>query len=167
MPPLFLLLRWAALFPQGTQGFLDNADGREGANSPLGIGRASAHQFARNGARAVFVCDYSDQFLATHKREVEALYPDVDVHTRRFDAADEDAVKGVVDEAVQKYGRLDVMFANAGVGGTNKLFGDIGSEEFLRTLRTNVLRYERFFKILLSMYMFGITLLFSPMVDPG
>ncbi|KAI4161323.1 MAG: hypothetical protein LQ342_004990 [Letrouitia transgressa] len=110
-----------------------------GANSPLGIGRASAHQFARNGARAVFVCDYSDQFLATHKREVEALYPDVDVHTRRFDAADEDAVKGVVDEAVQKYGRLDVMFANAGVGGTNKLFGDIGSEEFLRTLRTNVL----------------------------
>ncbi|KAL9041881.1 MAG: hypothetical protein Q9214_003959, partial [Letrouitia sp. 1 TL-2023] len=126
--------------------FLDNADESEGANSPLGIGRASAHQFARNGARAVFICDYSDQFLATHKREVEALYPGVDVHARQFDAADEDAVKGVVDEAVQKYGQLDVMFANAGVAGTNKLFGDIGSEEFLETLRTNVLSVFLCFK---------------------
>lgn len=108
----------------------------------------------------MFICDYSDQFLATHKREVEALYPDVDVHARRFDAADEDAVKGVVDEAVQKYGRLDVMFANAGIGGTNKLFGDIGSEEFMKTLRTNVLRYGGFFSFSLAMYMHRIYPLF-------
>ncbi|KLU92024.1 hypothetical protein MAPG_10971, partial [Magnaporthiopsis poae ATCC 64411] len=31
-----------------------------GANSPLGIGRAAAHQFAANGARAVYLCDYDD-----------------------------------------------------------------------------------------------------------
>jgi hypothetical protein len=29
-----------------------------GANSPMGIGRASAHQYAENGAKAIFICDY-------------------------------------------------------------------------------------------------------------
>ena len=49
-------------------------------------------------------------------------------------------MKAVVDEALQKYGRLDIMFANAGIVGTPKLFTDIEGEEFMKTLRTNVLR---------------------------
>ncbi|MCJ1404448.1 hypothetical protein MMC11_007673 [Xylographa trunciseda] len=110
-----------------------------GTNSPLGIGRASAHQFAQNGARAIFLCDFNDEHLPTHQRELEALYPDVDVHVRRFDAGDEAATKAVVGEALEKYGRLDVMFANAGVVGSHKVFGEIEGEEFMRTLRTNVL----------------------------
>lgn len=50
-------------------------------------------------------------------------------------------MKGVVDEAVAKYGRLDIMFANAGIVGQPKVFMDIEGEEFMKTLRTNVLRY--------------------------
>ena len=111
-----------------------------GTNSPLGIGRASAHQFAHNGARAVYICDYNDQYLSVHQRELQSLHPDVDVHARCFDAANEDAVKGVVDEALEKYGRLDIMFANAAVLGTVKLFEDMEEEEFMKTMRTNVLR---------------------------
>ncbi|KAL8931062.1 MAG: hypothetical protein Q9208_000164 [Pyrenodesmia sp. 3 TL-2023] len=110
-----------------------------GANSPLGIGRASAHQFARNGALAIYICDFNNQHLAAHAQELNALYPAVEVHAREFDAADEAAVKGVIDEAVAKHGRLDVFFANAGIVGTHKLFGDIAEEEFMKTLRTNVL----------------------------
>ncbi|KAB8294040.1 hypothetical protein EYC80_009498 [Monilinia laxa] len=109
-----------------------------GTNSPLGIGRASAHQFAQNGARAVYICDYNDSNLETHKRELASLYPDVEVHTRKFDAADEQSVKEVVDHAVKSYGRLDIFFANAGIVGSNKLFTDISADEFLSTLRTNV-----------------------------
>lgn len=63
----------------------------------------------------------------------------MEIHTRRFDAADEGEVKAVVDECVAKYGRLDVMFANAGVVGTNAAFAEIGAEALMRTLRTNVL----------------------------
>lgn len=48
-------------------------------------------------------------------------------------------MKGVVDDAVQKYGRLDIMFANAGIVGTNKIFTDVSADEFMRTFRTNVL----------------------------
>ncbi|XXG96391.1 hypothetical protein Hte_002673 [Hypoxylon texense] len=109
-----------------------------GANSVLGIGRASAHQFAENGARAVYLCDYDDTNLATHKREIESLYPAVDVHVRRFDAADERAVKAVVDHAVDTYGRLDVFFANAGIVGKYATFGDFSKDEFMKVLDTNV-----------------------------
>ena len=51
-------------------------------------------------------------------------------------------MKAVVDEALEKYGRLDIMFANAGIVGTNRIFGDIEAEEFMKTMRTNVLRYD-------------------------
>ena len=114
-----------------------------GVNSVRGIGRASAHQFAQNGARAVYLCDFSDQHLEIHQREIRSLYPTVDVHVRRFDASDEASVKAVVDDALDKYGRLDVFFANAAVLGQPKIFTDIEADELVRTLKTNVLRYER------------------------
>lgn len=112
-----------------------------GANSPLGIGRASAHQFASHGAKAVYICDFDASHLETHKREIASLYPAVDVHTRQFDAADESSVKAVVDEAVAKYGRLDVFFANAGIVGPHKVLSDVTDEEFMNVLRVNTLRY--------------------------
>ncbi|KAI4235325.1 MAG: hypothetical protein L6R40_006498 [Gallowayella cf. fulva] len=110
-----------------------------GANSPLGIGRASAHQFAHNGARAIFLCDFSNEFLSAHESELNSLYPNVEIHARQFDASDEAAVKAVIDEAIEKYARLDILFANAGILGTKKLFWNIEAEEFMNTLKTNVL----------------------------
>ncbi len=68
------------------------------------------------------------------------LYPDIEIHVRKFDASDEDAVKAVVDDAVKQYGRLDIFFANAGIVGQPKLFTDITAEEFLNTLKINVVR---------------------------
>ncbi|GFG01519.1 3-oxoacyl-[acyl-carrier-protein] reductase FabG [Aspergillus udagawae] len=110
-----------------------------GANSPAGIGRASAHQYAHNGAKAVYLCDFTDTHLATHKREIESLYPGVEVQVRKFDAAEEEAVKAVVDDAIARYGRLDIFFANAGIVGQNKLFTDVTGDEFARTLRVNTI----------------------------
>jgi NAD(P)-dependent dehydrogenase (short-subunit alcohol dehydrogenase family) len=68
---------------------------------------------------------------------MESLYPNVDVHVRQFDAADEKAVTAVIDDAVAKYGRLDVFFANAGISGQTKVFTEIDGEGFMKTLRTN------------------------------
>ncbi|KAL9079553.1 MAG: hypothetical protein Q9157_001550 [Trypethelium eluteriae] len=103
-----------------------------GANSPLGIGRATAHQFAHNGAKAIFICDFKDQYLPVHKRELNSLYPNVEIHPRQFDAADEESVKKVVQEALDKYGRLDVMFANAGVSLTQTRFTESSTEDFMK-----------------------------------
>lgn len=113
-----------------------------GTNSPLGIGRAAAHQFAQNGAKAVYICDFNDSNLATHKREINSLYPDCEIQIRKFDASDEASVKEVCEHAVATYGRLDIFFANAGIVGTNTLFTHIESDQFMNTLKTNVVRYE-------------------------
>ncbi|KAG7285398.1 hypothetical protein NEMBOFW57_010025 [Staphylotrichum longicolle] len=110
-----------------------------GANSVLGIGRASAHQFAENGAKAVYICDYDATNLEAHKREINALWPQVEVHTRQFDAADEAAVKAVVDDAMARYGRLDVFFANAGTVGPHAVFTDVSAADFMDVLRVNSL----------------------------
>jgi NAD(P)-dependent dehydrogenase (short-subunit alcohol dehydrogenase family) len=115
------------------------ANSNTGANSPLGIGRASVHQFAQNGAKAIFVCDFQDDYLATHKRELNSLYPSVDIHTRQFDAANEASVEKVVNEAVQEYGRLDVFFANAGISG-GTIFTETTEEQFMNIMRVNSLR---------------------------
>ncbi|KAM4060096.1 enoyl-(Acyl carrier protein) reductase [Hirsutella rhossiliensis] len=110
-----------------------------GANSPLGIGRASAHQFAESGARALYLCDYDDTHLDSHRRELTAAFPSVDVHPRCFDAADDAQVKAVVADALHRYGRLDVFFANAGVTGNNVVFSQCTDDEFMSVLRTNTL----------------------------
>jgi NADP-dependent 3-hydroxy acid dehydrogenase YdfG len=75
-----------------------------------------------------------------HKRELNSLYPKVDIHIRQFDAGDEASVKNVVQEAVDKYGRLDVFFANAGIA-SGKIFTETTSEEFMNMMRVNTLRY--------------------------
>jgi NAD(P)-dependent dehydrogenase (short-subunit alcohol dehydrogenase family) len=88
----------------------------------------------------VYICDFNPEHLETHRRELQSLYPGVDIHAREFDAADEQSVKGVVEDAVKRYGRLDIFFANAGVVGQHKLFSAIDADEMLATLRTNVVR---------------------------
>lgn len=112
----------------------------QGANSPLGIGRATAHQYAESGARALYLCDFDGTYLDAQKEEITAAFPSVEVHTRRFDASQESEVKAVVDDALDRYGRLDVFFANAGVTGKNTLFTDFSDSEFMSVLKTNTLR---------------------------
>lgn len=74
-------------------------------------------------------------------RELHSLYPSCEVYARDFDASDEQAVKSVVDEAMKKYGRLDVFFANAGImGGYGRLLDEESTgEKFVRVMRTNAL----------------------------
>ena len=111
-----------------------------GTNSPLGIGRATVHQFARNGAKAIYICDYSTTYLEVHQRELHELYPSVKIHPRKIDAGDEGDVERVVNEALEAYGRLDVFFANAGISITTKRVLDSSGEDFMKVMKTNALR---------------------------
>ena len=110
-----------------------------GCNSPLGIGRASAHQFAQNGARALYICDYNTQYLETHKREINSLYPSTEVHVRKVDAGAEEDVRKVVDDALETYGRLDIFFANAGVNISQSRITEASADEFMQVMKTNAL----------------------------
>ncbi|CAJ0925703.1 14815_t:CDS:2 [Entrophospora sp. SA101] len=80
-----------------------------GAGSERGIGIATAWLFAKN--------DYCDEFLPKLAKDIEETYGKVTtVVARKLDAADEQSVISIVNDAIERFGRLDVFFANAGIG---------------------------------------------------
>jgi NAD(P)-dependent dehydrogenase (short-subunit alcohol dehydrogenase family) len=76
-----------------------------------GIGKASVQLFVEEGARVVVadIMDDRGEALADELGE-DAVF----LHT---DVSREDDVKGAVDLAVERFGRLDCMFNNAGIAG--------------------------------------------------
>ncbi|CAK7562809.1 MAG: hypothetical protein SEPTF4163_000663 [Sporothrix epigloea] len=87
----------------------------------------------------VYLCDFVDDHLAAHREDLKSRFPTVDIHVCRFDAADEVAVRNVIRDALNRYERLDVFFANAGILGPQTTFGNVDGEEFMQTLRVNTL----------------------------
>jgi NAD(P)-dependent dehydrogenase (short-subunit alcohol dehydrogenase family) len=78
-----------------------------------GIGKASVQLFAEEGARVV-IADIMDERGTALADELgdHAVFLHVDV-------SQEDHVKAAVDLAVERFGRLDCMFNNAGIGGAS------------------------------------------------
>ncbi|SEG89245.1 NAD(P)-dependent dehydrogenase, short-chain alcohol dehydrogenase family [Actinacidiphila yanglinensis] len=72
-----------------------------------GIGLASARRLAAEGARVVCV-DVDETTGDAAAKEVGGLFV-------RADVTDEAAVRAVFDTAVERYGRLDIAFNNAGI----------------------------------------------------
>jgi NAD(P)-dependent dehydrogenase (short-subunit alcohol dehydrogenase family) len=105
-----------------------------GAGSDHGIGRATVHALVACGARAIYATDITDnvQSLAAYSNTVTTVIP------RLVDAADEVQVKGIAQDALRTYGRLDVFFANAGIARHDTL-QDSTAEEFMDMLRVNTL----------------------------
>jgi len=76
-----------------------------------GIGSASARLFVEEGARVVIADIMEDRGNAlADELGGSAVF-------LRVDVSQEDDVKAAVDLAVEKFGRLDCMFNNAGIGG--------------------------------------------------
>ena len=78
-----------------------------------GIGRASAVAFAEAGARVV-ITDVREDDLARTAEAVHAVGGQVTALSA--DLADADACGAVVEQARGVWGRIDVLFNNAGVG---------------------------------------------------
>ena len=101
-----------------------------------GVGRASALRFAEEGAR-VLVADVVDDWAAETVRLVnEAGGTAIAQHC---DVTVEDDVAAAVAAAVAHYGRLDVMFNNAGVTGMKlgASFEDSTEDDFHRLTNIN------------------------------
>ena len=93
-----------------------------------GIGAATVRRFAREGARVAIV-DLQDALGEALAEELGAatLYQHADVSC-------EDDVGAAVDCAVDEFGRLDVCFNNAGVGGVTGPIAEIPAAEFDSTV---------------------------------
>ncbi len=100
-----------------------------------GIGRASVRAFAAEGA-AVFAVDLDAAGLAG---TADAVRGEGTVRTHVADVSDEAAVAAMVAAARAALGGLEVIFANAGIGGGATPFFEQSVEQWERTLRINLL----------------------------
>jgi NAD(P)-dependent dehydrogenase (short-subunit alcohol dehydrogenase family) len=100
-----------------------------------GIGRATALRLAQQGAKVCLV-DLKEHNSEKVKNEIieadgEAIVADVDV-------SDPKRVLQAVDETINKWGRLDIVFANAGINGKVAPIEDLTAEDWDHTHSTNL-----------------------------
>lgn len=99
-----------------------------------GIGKASAELFASEGAKLVLVDVNEDegQKVASElaSKGHEAIFIQADV------TSEEDA-KNVFAETIEKHGRVDVLFNNAGIGAT-KPTHEVTYEEYRKTVNVDL-----------------------------
>ncbi len=100
-----------------------------------GIGEAIAHKFAKEGARVIVNGLPSDPIedvaRAIREKGGEAIAHGADV-------SEESGARAVVDLAIKKFKRLDVLVNNAGVFLDNAMTQDYPIEDFDQTIRMNI-----------------------------
>ncbi|KAF9263683.1 NAD(P)-binding protein [Marasmius fiardii PR-910] len=79
-----------------------------------GIGLESSLLFAQEGAN-VLLSDINLQAVQKATGLIKDRYPNIKAIAVKCDVGKEEDIKGVVDLAVKEFGRLDVMFNNAGI----------------------------------------------------
>ncbi|WP_439272791.1 SDR family NAD(P)-dependent oxidoreductase [Pseudochrobactrum sp. HB0163] len=96
-----------------------------------GIGEASVRAFAREGAKVV-IADFADhgQALADELGADKALFIKTDV-------TDSTAVQAMIAQTIAKFGRLDVMFANAGIAADAPI-DELDESAWQRTIDINL-----------------------------
>jgi 3-oxoacyl-[acyl-carrier protein] reductase len=99
------------------------------AAAGTGIGSAVARRSLEEGARVV-VSDWHERRLGEKAEELSELG---EVHAIPCDVTDEGQVRGLIEGAVARYGRLDVLINNAGLGGSRSIV-DMTDEEWSRVL---------------------------------
>lgn len=102
-----------------------------GASS--GIGEATAKKLAQEGAKLVIAARREDRLKAL----VESL-PNAEISYVVADVTNNEEVQAVVDLTVEKYGRVDVLFNNAGIMPTAPLV-EGHRDEWKQMLEINIM----------------------------
>jgi NAD(P)-dependent dehydrogenase (short-subunit alcohol dehydrogenase family) len=98
-----------------------------------GIGLASAQLFVREGARVHLVGIQQDKL----EEAVDRLGSDR-ASASVADVTDEQAVHDAIESGYERFGRLDVLFSNAGISGAVRPIVDYPADVFARTLAVHI-----------------------------
>ena len=96
-----------------------------------GIGEAISREFAKKGYNLIINYIKSKEKAEKLKNELEEKY-NIEVLTVQADLADEKEIKNMVDIALNKFGKIDVLVNNAGI------IIDKEFEEIARKIRENL-----------------------------
>lgn len=114
-----------------------------GAGGALGAAisaKLAAESVTGRGTDLV-LSDVNEATLAATVQHVRDTAPDSDtaIETVLADVSDEAQVAAVVERAVQRFGRLDVLISNAGVLNKNGRIHNLTTEDWERSFRINVM----------------------------
>jgi len=109
--------------------------------SDSGIGKAIAIEFARQGAQVVITYNSNEKNAAEVLDTIQG--EDGSAIVFQLDVSDEKAVADVFAAAIKQFGQLDILVNNAGVNGSNIPLGEMPTEVFDKTIKTNL--YGTFF----------------------
>jgi NAD(P)-dependent dehydrogenase (short-subunit alcohol dehydrogenase family) len=104
-----------------------------------GIGRAAAVLFAREGADLAILYLNEGEDAQETKRLIER--EGRSCLTIAGDVGDPDFCRSAVDQAIQRFGKLDVLVNNAAEQHPKKDIGEITPDQIDRTFRTNIFGY--------------------------
>lgn len=100
-----------------------------------GIGKAAALFMAKNGAKVASLSHTADEVQQTaheiQQNGGEALAVTADI-------ADEGQMQQAVKQVIDRWGKLDIVFANAGINGVWTPIEELKLEEWNRTISTNL-----------------------------
>lgn len=102
-----------------------------------GIGKGAALRFAQEGAR-IAIADMQTEEGEAAKAEIERAGGGRAVLFSACDVSDANAVKAAIDATAEKFGRLDVVFANAGINGVWAPIEELQPDEWQKTRNVNL-----------------------------
>lgn len=102
-----------------------------------GIGHAVAEHLAKRGMNLVLSARNASK-LEQLQQSLSSQYPQGKFWAAPCDVRNAQAVKTLVQEAHQRFGRIDVLINNAGVAPTPVLFQESSIEDIDRTIDTNL-----------------------------
>jgi NAD(P)-dependent dehydrogenase (short-subunit alcohol dehydrogenase family) len=102
-----------------------------------GLGRATAVRVASEGAKLALV-DVSEKGLADSQAAVLEAVPGAEVLTVVADVSSEGDVARYVSATVDRFGRIDAFFNNAGIEGKQNLTERFGADEFDKVVSINL-----------------------------
>jgi 3-oxoacyl-[acyl-carrier protein] reductase len=118
--------------PPAGHGLLDGKVVVITAAAGTGIGSAAARRCLAEGA-AVMVSDQHARRLAEAREELAGAYGGRRVAAIECDVTDEAAVVALIEGTVARFGRIDVLINNAGLGGTASVL-DMTDEQWGKVL---------------------------------
>ncbi|MBV8776360.1 MAG: SDR family oxidoreductase [Alphaproteobacteria bacterium] len=100
-----------------------------------GIGRASAHVLLEDGWSVVLAGRRKDRLEETAKL---ANAPPPRTLAVPTDVSDKDSIAALFDAVKKTYGRIDLLFNNAGISTRGVAFEDLTYEQWMAVVQTNV-----------------------------
>ncbi|HEX9319165.1 MAG TPA: glucose 1-dehydrogenase [Nitrososphaeraceae archaeon] len=106
--------------------------------SSRGIGEAIAKGFARVGYSIVINSRDQEELSVSKEEILKSKDNAAEIVTFPGDISQEEVCIGLIETAVQEFGRIDVLVNNAGINGPEKKSSDISSSEWDEVLDINL-----------------------------